>query len=81
MPERLQRRIGHRLELRDVGDVGGLHQRTTPLRLDLARDRVEIAARARGQHDIGAVGGVFERDGAAQSLAGAGDDADLALQR
>src|SRR5262249_18600426 len=60
-----------------VGDVERDRRRARAVRLDLAGDRFDLAARARGDGDGGAARGELERAGAADPATAAGDERDL----
>ena len=73
--ELVERRGGERIAARFVGDVGA-HE----MAVHLARHRLALVGVELGDHDPGALLGEALRVGAAEALAGAGDDRHLVAQ-
>ena len=81
--ERLLRRVDHRADVVDLGDVGELDERSAAQLLDLGLDLLDLVVPPfgmLGEHQVRAGLREAERDGAADPLRGAGDDGDLVLQ-
>src|SRR5215472_10713416 len=62
------------------GEVGRQRQRFAAFGFDARRDLVQQLGAARHQHGLRALGGEQLGDAAADAVAGAGDDRDLALE-
>ena len=60
-----------------VGDIHGVGPGLAAKRADFGGDFLRVLRRARDANDVRALGGEFQRDGAADAPAGAGDDGDL----
>ena len=68
------------VHLARVADVAGERQRAAPLRAHRVGDRLERGQAAAHRHHVGPDLGHLDGDGAADALAGAGDDGDAVLQ-
>ncbi len=73
-PNALTVDVDERLELVEIQDVGGDHQRAPARLLDQARHLCEVGLGARRQHDVGTRLGQADGDAPPDAEAGARDD-------